>query len=66
MSMRYIYSFLFLFHLVHSICYPEETLVECLSRKKNKDSKPELDGKEEYEDDFPRHSGLGKECIKLD
>ena len=54
--------FLFLFHLVNSICYPEETLAECLTRKK-KMKEQELNG--EYEDDFARHSGLGKECIKL-
>ena len=61
MSMRY-YLILFLCHLVHSVCYPdEETLVQCLNRKKKKkESEQEI-----LQDDFARHSGLGKACIKL-
>ena len=66
--MRY-YVFLLLCPLVHSICFPEETIPECLTRKKNRKQEPELnaDGDGEYEDDFvkARHSGLGKECFKL-
>ena len=73
--MRY-YLFLILCPLVHSVCFPEETIPECLTRKKNRKQEPELNGDAgdagdagdgEYEDDFvvSRHSGLGKECFKL-
>ena len=58
------YLFLFLSPLVDSVCFPDETIQECVQRKK-KVSEPKLES--EYEDDFveARHSGLGKECFKL-
>ena len=64
--MKY-YLFLILCPAVHSVCFPEETLAECLARKKKGKQEPELKGAGEYEDDFVevRNSGLGKECFKL-
>ena len=62
--MKY-YFFLLLCPLVHSICFPEETLAECLARKKKGKHELKLNGA--GEDDFleSRNSGLGKECFKL-
>ena len=62
--MRY-YLFLVLCPLVNSVCFPEETVAECLTRKnRNRNPETEMNGDGEYEDDFveARHSGLGKEC----
>ena len=61
------YSFLFLCPLVDSVCYPDETIPECIKRMKEKDSEPKITDEREYEDDIveARHSGLGKECFKL-